>query len=261
MGTEGSWGERVAGAPGAPLAVNLGAAKTFIPGFVNVDIDEKAEVTLDLGAERLPFPDDSVGTVVSRHTLEHVSNYLFALGEIHRVLRHDGELLLSLPYVTRTEHHLVNPYHLHNFSERSFDFFDPAVMKGSAGEDSETAFRKVFVRFTYNGYFGLAPRFYRVWARKHLLNVVRQFDIGLVAIKDPNRPVDVGAERARAMTRRLDELKLARVPYPPAAALNGAAPTATGASGASGGSALTGARASASKRRAAFISKREVRSE
>ena len=139
--------------PEEPLRLNLGAAKTYIPGFVNIDIDQKAELTLDLGADRLPFPDDSVDVVVSRHTLEHVPNYLFALSEIHRVMRHDGELLLSLPYVTRTEHHLVNPYHLHNFSERSFDFFDPSVMKGSAGEESETAFRKVFVRFNYNGYF------------------------------------------------------------------------------------------------------------
>jgi len=200
--------------PATPLDINIGAAKTYIPGFINIDIDEKAELVLDLGVDKLPFPDNSARTVVSRHTLEHIPNYLFALGEIHRVLRHDGELLLSLPYVTRTEHHLVNPYHLHNFSELAFDFFDPQLLKGSAAEEGDTTFRRVFVRFNYNGYFGLAPRLYRVWARKHLLNVVRQFDIGLVAIKDPNRPVDISRERARKLEARLDALKSARVPYP-----------------------------------------------
>src|ERR1039457_1997867 len=134
--------------PSEPYKLNLGAAKTYIPGFVNIDIHERAELSLYLSVEKLPFPDNSVQTVVSHHTLEHVPDYLFALGEIHRVLRHDGELLLSLQYATLTEYHLVNPYHRHNFTERSFDFFDPALLKGSAAEDGETAFRKVFVRFS-----------------------------------------------------------------------------------------------------------------
>jgi SAM-dependent methyltransferase len=146
--------------------------------------------------------------------LEHVPDYLFALGEIHRVLEHDGELLLSLPYATLTENHMVNPYHLHNFTERSFDFFDPLLLKGSAAEDGEIMFRTVCVRYTYMGYFGFAPRWLRVWARKHLLNVVRQFDIALVAIKDPSRPLDTGSERARRLEARIVELKQKRTPYP-----------------------------------------------
>ncbi len=217
--------ETAPGQPPAPLKLNLGAGKTYIPGFVNIDIDPKAEVVLDLGSDPLPFPDDSVDEVVSRHTLEHVGDYLFAIGEIYRVMRHDGELLLSLPYVTLTEHHQVNPYHLHNFSERSFDFFEPQVLKGSAAEESETTFRRTFVRYRYNGYFGLLPRPMRVWARRHLLNVVVQFDIGLVAIKDRNAPVDLGPARAKAMEARLDELRRARRRYEePAAAAGASAP-------------------------------------
>lgn len=235
--------------------LNLGAAKTYIPGFVNIDIDERAELSLDLGVDRLPFPDNSVQTVVSRHTLEHVGDYLFAMGEIHRVLRHDGELLLSLPYVTRTEHHLVNPYHLHNFSERAFDFFDPTLLKGSAAEEVQTEFRKVFHRFNYIGYFGMAPRFYRVWARKHLLNVVRQFDIALVAVKDPSRPVDTGPRRAAALEARLDELKAARRPYEDEAAAE-AAPAASPQQ-----SGLAGARSLLRQGRSALIRRTEVRYE
>jgi SAM-dependent methyltransferase len=197
-----------------PYSLNLGAAKTYIPGFVNIDIHPRAELSLDLGVDRLPFPDDSVGTVVSHHTLEHVPDYLFALGEIHRVLAHDGELLLSLPYATLTEYHLINPYHRHNFTERSFDFFDPALLKGSAAEDGPVAFRRACVRFSYIGWYGMAPRPVRVWARRHLFNVVRQFDIALVAIKDPERPVDVSPARARALEARIVELKRRRTNYP-----------------------------------------------
>jgi SAM-dependent methyltransferase len=198
----------------AGTQLNLGAAKTFIPGFVNIDIHERAEISIDLGCEPLPFADDSVSTIVSHHTLEHVPDYLFALKEIHRVLEHDGELLLSLPYTTLTEHHMVNPYHHHNFNEHSFDFFDPLLLRGSAAEDGEIMFRPVVVSYTYMGAFAVAPRFIRRWSRRHLLNVVRQFDIGLVAIKDLERPVDSSPARADALARRIVELKRARRLYP-----------------------------------------------
>ncbi len=199
--------------PSQPYRLNIGAGHTYIPGFINVDIDERAEVSLDLSCEKLPFPDDSVQTVISIATLEHIPDYLFALNEIHRVLRHDGELLLLLPYVTLTEHHLVNPYHLHNFSERSFDFFDPLLLKGSAAEQDDVAFRRVYVRFLYMGYVGLAPKRIRAWVRRHFLNVVRDFDIALVAIKDPNRAVDVSDKRARELQTRLTELYRSRKQY------------------------------------------------
>jgi SAM-dependent methyltransferase len=242
---------------GPPFELNLGAAKTHIPGFVNIDIHERADISLDLGVDRLPFPDGSVRTVVSHHTLEHVGDYLFALGEIHRVLEHDGELLLSLPYATLTEHHLVNPYHHHNFTERSFDFFDPQLLRGSAAEDGATAFRSVLVRYTYMGMFGLAPRPLRVWSRRHLLNVVRQFDIALVAIKDPERPVDTSPERARELDRRIVELKRRRTVYPQ---LAGERAAAAGEEGARPGPAGAGrVRAALRHRRDRALRRWEVR--
>ncbi|HEX5223502.1 MAG TPA: methyltransferase domain-containing protein [Solirubrobacteraceae bacterium] len=240
-----------------PVQLNLGAAKTFIPGFVNIDIHERAEVSLDLGTERLPFDSDSVSTVVSHHTLEHVPDYLFALSEIHRVLEHDGVLLLSLPYATLTEHHMVNPYHHHNFNEHSFDFFDPDALQGSAAEDGELSFRRVLVRFTYMGAFGILPRPLRRWSRRHLLNVVRQFDIALVAIKDPARPVETGPERARELERRIVELKRARTQYPEVARETEAARAARSAGAGAGG--RRGALAPLRHRRDALLRRYEVR--
>jgi SAM-dependent methyltransferase len=238
--------------------LNLGAAKTYIPGFVNIDIHERAEISLDLGADPLPFADNSVRTVVSHHTLEHVPDYLFALAEIHRVLKHDGELLLSLPYATLTEHHMINPYHHHNFSERSFDFFDPLLLKGSAAEEGDLAFRRALVRLSYIGVFGLLPRRLRVWARRHLLNVVRQFDIALVAVKDPNRPIDLSDARVRELERRIIELRRRRTPYP--AESSHATPTADARLGAPR-SRAEHTRAAIEHRRQAFLRRWEVRND
>jgi SAM-dependent methyltransferase len=215
-----------------PYKLNIGAGHSYIPGLVNVDISERADVTLDLSTDRLPFEDDSVELVYSMHTLEHIPDYLFALNELYRVLRHDGVMLLKLPYATLTEYHIVNPYHLHDFSEHSFDFFDPERLKGSAAEEGavDITLRRLFVRFSYMGAFGLAPARMRVWSRRHLFNVVRQFDIGLVAIKDPGRPIDLSPARAAAMEQEISRLTGARTHYPN---LNGSVPNPTPAPGGS----------------------------
>ena len=68
--------------------LNVGAGSTYIPGFINIDISKRAEVQVDVGISALPFHENSVDLVFSYHTLEHILDYLFALGEIHRVLKH-----------------------------------------------------------------------------------------------------------------------------------------------------------------------------
>jgi len=165
------------------VRLNIGAGRTYIPGFKNIDISNKADITLDLGKDKLPFGENSVDLIFSYHTLEHVPDYLFALSEIHRVLKHRGRFLLGVPYVTLTEYHLVNPYHLHNFNEFSFDFFDVKGLKGSAAEENPILFHKIFHRFHYIGIFNLVPPPFRSWSRRHLFNVVRKIDYGLIAIK------------------------------------------------------------------------------
>lgn len=91
--------------------LNIGAGVRFIPGFINIDMSDRADISLDLNRNRLPFDDSSVDLVFTNHTLEHLDEYLYALGEIHRVLKHGGRLLVGVPYVTLTEYNLVNPYY------------------------------------------------------------------------------------------------------------------------------------------------------
>lgn len=187
------------------LRLNIGAGQTYIPGFVNIDISPRAEISLDLNKDRLPFADSSVDFIFSYHTLEHVDNYLFVLGEMYRVLKHGGRLLLGVPYVSLTECNLVNPYHVRHFNEYSFDFFDPERLKGSAVEANPILFKKVFHRFHYMGIFRLLAPPLQSWCRRHLFNVVRKIDFGLLAIKELRQPVVAGrAERHRMRAAFLD---------------------------------------------------------
>lgn len=193
------------------IKLNIGAGKSYIPGFVNIDISKKADITMDLGKERLPFDNDSVDLIFSYHTLEHIPNYFFVLSEIHRTLKHGGCFLVGLPYVTLTEYHLVNPYHQHNFSEFSFDFFDIKKLKGRAAENNSIYFYKVFHRFHYIGFFNLLPHPFRSWCRRHLFNVVRKIDYGLIAVKKVDNTVP--SFNKRAMIREFDEYLKSRISY------------------------------------------------
>jgi len=195
------------------LHINIGAGATHIPGFVNIDVAQRADISLDLNDSPLPFDDNSVDLAFSYHTLEHVENYLFALGEIHRVLKHGAPFLVGLPYVSLTYWHQVNPYHLHDFNEDSFDFFDPNKLQGSAVEDesgrSPITFTKVFHRFHYIGAFHLVPPPLKGWARAHLLNTVRKIDFGLLAVKE-RAPVHGDP---RVLKEEFDRLLASRRPY------------------------------------------------
>lgn len=195
------------------LKLNIGAGITYLPGFKNIDVSPRAEISLDLNKSPLPFADSSVDLVFSYHTLEHVDNYLFALGEIHRVLKHGGRFLLGVPYVTSTRSHLVNPYHRQNFNEHSFDFFDPAKNKGSAAEQNPILFRPVFQHYHYVGVFHLFPWPLSELARRHLFNVVRKIDFGLLCVKDRTRLPTCDGELVRRMRREFQVCLSGRVAY------------------------------------------------
>jgi len=193
------------------IKLNIGAGKTFIPGFINIDISNKADISLNLSEERLPFSDNSVDLIFTYHTLEHVPNYLFALSEMYRVLKNGGILLVGVPYVTLTEFHLVNPYHLHNFNEHSFSFFDSRKLKGSAEEENTIKFSKVFHRYHYIGSFNLMPPPARGWCRRHLFNVIRKIDFGLVAVKSESN--DFESVTSAQLRKMFDHIMKSRIPH------------------------------------------------
>ncbi|MCB1018717.1 MAG: class I SAM-dependent methyltransferase, partial [Acidobacteria bacterium] len=71
---------------------------------------------------RLPFADASLDVVVAFEVIEHLENWRDLLLEARRVLRRDGQLLVSTPNKryygeTRAE---PNPYHVHEFDYAEF---------------------------------------------------------------------------------------------------------------------------------------------
>ena len=195
------------------VRLNIGAGHTCILGFTNIDVTERADISLDMNTDRLPFDDNSVDLIFSNHTLEHFDEYLFALGEIHRVLKHGGQLLVSVPYVTLTEYNLVNPYHKHHFNEFSFDFFDPEKLLGSAAESGGIMFRKIAHRYSYLPEFANESPEKKDWCRRHYFNVVSEIVFGVLAIKERGTPLPIGPDTPKQLLKDYNKYNAARIPY------------------------------------------------
>lgn len=192
--------------------VNIGAGITRIDNFINIDIAPYADISIDLNKDRIPIESNSIDLAFSYHTLEHCTEYLFALSEIHRILKHGAILYIGVPYLTLTKYNLVNPYHKQNFNEYSFDFFDRDKLLGSAAETGGIEFKKIFHRFHYMPKFEKASEKRKEWCREHLLNTVQKIDFGLVAIKD-STPMNMQDYDVEQCKRQFDDILSRRKYY------------------------------------------------
>lgn len=72
---------------------------------------------LDLNTEKLPFADSSVDMVTMGCTLAHVASPLKVVGEIHRILKPEGKLILSTPNPNYYWENVLNIFY-HYFKDR-----------------------------------------------------------------------------------------------------------------------------------------------
>jgi len=78
--------------PKAQRKINLCCGPIRLPGYINIDIVPDADVVLDLEKELLPFPDESVDTLVCISAINYFSRQrgLEILKEVYRVLAPNG---------------------------------------------------------------------------------------------------------------------------------------------------------------------------
>lgn len=96
------------------VLLNIGSGKHPIEGFINIDLDEAADIQTDV-RNGLPFDDNSVEAVYSEHFFEHLSQSEGAafLRECRRVLRPGGVVRLAMPDLDA----LVTRYCSENWSD------------------------------------------------------------------------------------------------------------------------------------------------
>ena len=108
------FGSRILAAGGASLVVGL----DLVPALPNVPFSDRI-VIVSGDAHRIPLRTASIDVVVTFETIEHLERSADFINEIRRVLKRDGELILSSPngaHSARDEHGVpLNPFHKHEF--------------------------------------------------------------------------------------------------------------------------------------------------
>lgn len=81
------------------LKLHLGCGKNIKKGWINIDLNNRADLQLDL-RENLPFGNDSCSMIYSEHFLEHIDypeQVTTLLKECHRILKPGGVFSVSVP--------------------------------------------------------------------------------------------------------------------------------------------------------------------
>lgn len=105
--------------------------------YYGVDISEKVieplknkvgTFTLCNIMQGLPFEDGFFDSIFMLEVLEHVENPTYALGELHRVLSDEGQLLISVPNPYNLIYIIANLFkkpetegHIHSFTHRNLN--------------------------------------------------------------------------------------------------------------------------------------------
>jgi SAM-dependent methyltransferase len=115
------------------LIVDVGCGARKVPGAIGIDVADIPGVDVLGDLERgLPLRTGSVDVVHCYHLLEHVRDYLAAMGEIWRVLRHGGVAHIRAPHASSPYMTWKDPTHRRGLSIATFAYFDDTYFDGQA---------------------------------------------------------------------------------------------------------------------------------
>src|SRR5437762_3255432 len=107
-----------------PLKINLGCGLRYLADYVNCDVltHLQADKYFDLNNPPYPFEPDSADEIYMDNVLEHLSDVVQVMEELHRILKVGGRLRILVPY-GKTDWALQDPTHKHYFTENSLNYF------------------------------------------------------------------------------------------------------------------------------------------
>ena len=172
----------------------LGAGKRPMEGYVNLDMVALPGIDAvfnleECATKRLPFDDDTFDELYASHVLEHITNILPLMQELHRVTKPGGQFLARVPYGS-SDDAFENPTHIRYFFLNSFQYFaQPIYHREDYGYrgDWKSTIRLLIYPKVYDCYGGDKDKL--IASINCERNVVAEMQAYLTAVK-PIRPMD-----------------------------------------------------------------------
>lgn len=101
--------------------LHIGAGRGGFGTTLDISPAVNPHILADL-SEPLPIPDDSYDAVYAFSILEHITNLVPLIEELHRIVRRGGFLAILVPHFSAAALY-VDPTHVRGFSVRTFDYF------------------------------------------------------------------------------------------------------------------------------------------
>lgn len=105
--------------------LNLGCGTDIRSGWVNLDSTSGipgVDVVHDLDVLPLPFADHTFDGILAQDVLEHLTDPVATLRELHRIMKPGGRLQIRVPHFT-SRNNFIDPTHQTRFAIEWFDFF------------------------------------------------------------------------------------------------------------------------------------------
>jgi predicted SAM-dependent methyltransferase len=128
------------------IKLDLGCGNNKQKGFIGIDKNKSDQVNIicDLEKKKLPFKDNSVDQIHTRHFLEHTNNPDKIIDEIYRVLKPKGKVIIIVPHWSWYGSYTF--MHKRFFHSRDFNFYDK---KHPAHYYTKSNFRFIDVKFNW----------------------------------------------------------------------------------------------------------------
>lgn len=115
-------------AAGRLLKLDLGCGKRPKEGHYGVDHADLpgVDIMTSLEAPLSGLPDNSVAGITTRHTMEHIVNFLPLLQEIHRIVVPGGTVDVEVPHFSNP-YGFSDPTHVRFFGLYTFHYFSDEI--------------------------------------------------------------------------------------------------------------------------------------
>ena len=106
------------------MKLNLGCGRDIKKGYINLDKSELKDIDIihDLDKFPYPFEDNAFEVIYCQDILEHLSDIIKVMEELHRISKPNAKIIIKTPYFPGM-YAITDLTHKNFFNYNSFDIF------------------------------------------------------------------------------------------------------------------------------------------